>query len=473
MNEAISCQYYTVLQLAGFAVQIFPVLFLLFSPYRPEELRVGKKKLLGILSLSAAAVCVFGALTLGSLYAQGNYELAARLWGNLIFGVYLIAGTLVYFLVLKNGLRSGLLTYLLAMHYAVFLYIVVEIADKFFPLSLPPYRVDPYTPGTVVMYAAATALSWPFVCRFLRRNGPERFRNVNRRSILLITVSSVIMLAATIFSLQLEVVLDTLQTQRDSRVYLSLWLVCMLVIGFLAYLIYFRCLQIEEEKADINMRLAAEEMQYTALDRQIQEDRKMSHNMRHHFRTLTALAESEQYGELQEYLKRYLKEWENISSRNICRNPMMNSILVYYFSQAEKQKVQIEADLQIGAHYPFNNTDMTVLLGNALENALEACAETETEKPFIRVMMKQFRKSFLIQIENSCRRDGSSMEGTGRLRSTKKGRSRGYGIASMEMIVRKYQGSLDYWREDRCFILRAVLNIPGEGAGWYGREEQE
>ena len=57
----------------------------------------------------------------------------------------------------------------------------------------------------------------------------------------------------------------------------------------------FRCLRIEEEKVEMNLRLVTEEMQFQALQDKIQEDKRMYHNMRHHFRTLAALTEGERY----------------------------------------------------------------------------------------------------------------------------------------------------------------------------------
>ena len=66
----------------------------------------------------------------------------------------------------------------------------------------------------------------------------------------LITGSSVIMLAATVCSLQMEVIIDATQANGEINLFLSIWLGCMVIISFLAYFIYFRCLRIEEEKAD-------------------------------------------------------------------------------------------------------------------------------------------------------------------------------------------------------------------------------
>lgn len=128
--------------------------------------------------------------------------------------------------------------------------------------------------------------------------------------------------------------------------------------------------------------------------------------MRHHFRTMASLADRKQYDRLEDYLKRYLKEWEEIADRDICGNPMFNVILGYYFSLAEKKGIRVETDISIKEYYPFDITDMTVLLGNAMENAVEACEDSGADQPFIRIMLRQVKQSFLIKIENCMAREG-------------------------------------------------------------------
>lgn len=105
---------------------------------------------------------------------------------------------------------------------------------------------------------------------------------------------------------------------------------------------------------------------------------------------------------------------------------------------------------------------MTVLLGNAMENALEACGREGVEKPFINLMIKQYKAALLIQINNRCPESGYPVMEKGRLPSTKTGRNQGYGISSMDAIAKKYQGTLEFWKEGSIFTLRIVLNIPEE-----------
>ena len=86
-----------------------------------------------------------------------------------------------------------------------------------------------------------------------------------------------------------------------------------------------------------------------------------------------------------------------------------------------------------------------------MENALNACGKCSGSSPVIRVIVRQFKKSILIKIENSIP--------AGTLRKIVKS----YGMESIEMIARKYQGSVEAWSEEEKFILRVVLNMEEEG----------
>ena len=131
---------------------------------------------------------------------------------------------------------------------------------------------------------------------------------------------------------------------------------------------------------------------------------------------------------------------------------MINTILGYYFSLVQEKEIPLKADIHVKEHYPFSITDMTVLLGNAMENALEACGRE----------IKQYKAALLIQIENRCPESGYPVMEEGKTPSTKRGRNHGYGISSMGAIAEKYQGSLEFWKKGSVFTLRIVLNIPEE-----------
>ena len=287
-------QLYMATEFFGYMIQILPILFLFFLPYRQEHLRVDKRKLLVGMTIVTTGVSPGAVCFLGSIYNTPAYDMA-RTYGNMIFGGYLLLGTVLYWICVKKTAGSRRLTYMLVFQYGILIYVIAEIGVKFPGYSYKILRFTPYSGAGVMIYLGATLLTWPFVYRYLKCFGTKHFQKVDRRSIRLISVSSFIIFVLCICVLQAEMLIYGLHKDLTTSICLIVWMVCLILTDLLAYFIYFRCLRIEEEKVEMNLRLVTEEMQFQALQDKIQEDKRMYHNMRHHFRTLAALTEGERY----------------------------------------------------------------------------------------------------------------------------------------------------------------------------------
>lgn len=455
---------YVVFQFLGYTVQIIPIIFLFYAPYGRDSLRFSKKALTGVLTAVYLAASAAAALLLGRLYME-NMDQTLIVWiANTIFFLYLMAGTLVYFVSFKKETRGKILFYMFVIEYGMALYILNEIATKFVPFA---EAFGPYTLKCVLIYVIATLATFPPVYYFLHRFNDRELTRVPRKNLRFITVCSIAIAALTVIGLQMEVALSSSCKTLTERIYISVFLVCILFANLLSYFIYFGCMTLEQEKEKIQSRLNAYESQYESVKKNIEKDRQMHHNLRHHFRTLSVLASEQRLPELQEYINNYLEDLNEIELRQISENSVLNSVLSYYIQKADEKGIRIRCDIQIKDTYSFDIKDMTVLLGNALENALWAAQECGKDiTPHICVMVRQYKKSLLIKIENTI--DGSRDQ-----KEREKGKNRqGYGLSSIEMIAEKYQGSMETWRENGKFILYVVLNID-EGQQEESRKRRE
>lgn len=109
--------------------------------------------------------------------------------------------------------------------------------------------------------------------------------------------------------------------------------------------------------------------------------------------------------------------------------------------------------------YPM---DLSVILGNGLDNAIEACerlaAAAPDEIPWIRVSALYRTQCFLVEIENSF--DGRlSRLPEQEFPETSKGDGQlhGIGLRSIETVARKYHGGVDWSAEGGVFTLTVLL----------------
>ena len=444
---------YIVLQFLGYLMQMIPVLWLLYAPYQQKYLRFSKWRLLFVLSTALSAVAAAGAIYLGSLYGQGGGTAVLSNRGNLIFSGCLMAGTLTYFLSFRRGVKGQLLLYMLVMQYGLLLYSFNRITVKFWEVSFLP-TMHPYSLATLLTYLVTIGVSFPFFYHFLKHGHIQELLRMNRSGLRMITGCSFMILVLMVLSLQMESLLTLEGVSRRGNVYISIWMLCLMAADVLSYVIYFGCLILEKEKSEMKSQLSSYRQQYKWLNERIEKEKKRRHNLRHHLRTMDTLAQNGQVESLQEYIARYLEEVREVELQKLSGNPVVDEVMSYYVVQAREKQIDLTCSMKIRENLALNLADMTVLLGNAMENALYGCETCEEKARKIRVMIRQFRKNLLIKVENRIP--------SGEYESLGANVRKGYGLESIDMIARKYQGSMDAVREEDKFVLRVILNILGE-----------
>lgn len=444
---------YIVLQFLGYLMQMIPVLWLLYAPYQQKYLRFSKWRLLFVLSTALSAVAAAGAIYLGSLYGQGGGTAVLSNRGNLIFSGCLMAGTLTYFLSFRRGVKGQLLLYMLVVQYGLLLYSFNRITVKFWEVSFLP-TMHPYSLATLLTYLVTIGVSFPFFYHFLKHGHIQELLRMNRSGLRMITGCSFMILVLMVLSLQMESLLTLEGVSRRGNVYISIWMLCLMAADVLSYVIYFGCLILEKEKSEMKSQLSSYRQQYKWLNERIEKEKKRRHNLRHHLRTMDTLAQNGQVESLQEYIARYLEEVREVELQKLSGNPVVDEVMSYYVVQAREKQIDLTCSMKIRENLALNLADMTVLLGNAMENALYGCETCEEKARKIRVMIRQFRKNLLIKIENRIP--------SGEYESLGANVRKGYGLESIDMIARKYQGSMDAVREEDKFVLRVILNISGE-----------
>lgn len=441
---------YIVLQFLGYLMQMIPVLWLLYAPYQQKYLRFSKWRLLFVLSTALSAVAAAGAIYLGSLYGQGGGTAVLSNRGSLIFSGCLMAGTLTYFLSFRRGVKGQLLLYMLVVQYGLLLYSFNRITVKFWEVSFLP-TMHPYSLATLLTYLVTIGVSFPFFYHFLKHGHIQELLRMNRSGLRMITGCSFMILVLMVLSLQMESLLTLEGVSRRGNVYISIWMLCLMAADVLSYVIYFGCLILEKEKSEMKSQLSSYRQQYKWLNERIEKEKKRRHNLRHHLRTMDTLAQNGQVESLQEYIARYLEEVREVELQKLSGNPVVDEVMSYYVVQAREKQIDLTCSMKIRENLALNLADMTVLLGNAMENALYGCETCEEKARKIRVMIRQFRKNLLIKIENRIP--------SGEYESLGANVRKGYGLESIDMIARKYQGSMDAVREEDKFVLRVILNI--------------
>jgi signal transduction histidine kinase len=139
-------------------------------------------------------------------------------------------------------------------------------------------------------------------------------------------------------------------------------------------------------------------------------------------------------------------------------NVVIDSIMNFKIREAEKFSIKCNTKIILPWDLKLNSFEMTAILGNLMDNAIEANKKINEEKRQINFTMKYDRGRLFIRISNPYNRKILKDKNTKKLLTTKKDSSNhGKGINSIKNIVEKNDGIIDIDYDNNIFQVRITL----------------
>ena len=155
-----------------------------------------------------------------------------------------------------------------------------------------------------------------------------------------------------------------------------LLLLCMFMLSHLLIL-FMKNLQEQiitsERNKTMENLLRVQTEQFEMLKTRIMESRRARHDFRHHRMVLQDMADRNDLHGIQTYLAEYNAEHADTPSKTYSNNPTVNAVVAYYAGHAEAAGIRFTARVQLPEHLLIPDPVFCVLLGNLLENAVDAC----------------------------------------------------------------------------------------------------
>lgn len=185
--------------------------------------------------------------------------------------------------------------------------------------------------------------------------------------------------------------------------------------------------------------------------------RGVKHDLKHHIQTMKAHLIMNQYKELEEYLNELDEDLDIVDTVIKTGNIRIDAVLNSKLAVARARGININAKAIVPAELEINEVDICVIIGNLLDNAIEACEkEKERDKQFIRVYIDILKQQLYIYISNSMTND--IQKSGGRYITTKNG-SHGFGLLRIDRVVKKYGGYLNRQHEEGVFATEIMLPL--------------
>lgn len=187
------------------------------------------------------------------------------------------------------------------------------------------------------------------------------------------------------------------------------------------------------------------------------ESRRLYHNFKQHLVCLKGFSEERRYTAMDEYLYTLIDGYTTTYWLNKSGNTVIDSLLGYKMAKAKDLDITLHTDFDIAGNLPFADFDLCVIVGNALDNAIEAVLKVTDTERFIKLKMKSVKNILTIKITNPFIGKLRSGKKDKRLISSKGGVFHGIGLGSIEKTVLKYDGSLKIESDKNLFQLIIIM----------------
>lgn len=185
--------------------------------------------------------------------------------------------------------------------------------------------------------------------------------------------------------------------------------------------------------------------------------RMLRHDLKNHIIAVRALMKRKNYEQAEEYLQQ-LYDAAGGRSGSDCGNIAVESMINYKAAEAARDGIRFVTDIQVPADLPVPYFDLSVMLGNLLDNAITAVRNVPDEDRHISLAMKYRQNCLNLQLVNPYM--GKLNKRKDVLLSTKENREEhGLGLQSVKKIIAKYNGEMEITGKDNIFDVKIVLYI--------------
>lgn len=331
--------------------------------------------------------------------------------------------------------------------------------------------------GNQFLTEAALVLLLYLSLKGIVRNYQEKDYAIQRTELLSILTPAVVslLLCALLRTIMYTVEGNTVETVYDKYPLLLVILPAILLLSLLSILygvkLFHDTVYLNRERSNrivLEKQIGSMQEHMEEMERIYSGIRSVKHDMKNTLSVVLRLAaekgESENE-ELQAYLLELNQTFDSLDFRFKTGNSVIDTLLNMKYHEALRLVPDLQMDVKkffLPCDLAIQSYDIGVILGNALDNAMEACRKLKEKEPeantFIRLSSFQKDKLLIFKIENSF--DGTlKQKRQAGLPETDKADKKGHGIglANIKNTAEKYQGTMDYKIDGRVFILSVMM----------------
>jgi sensor histidine kinase YesM len=238
-----------------------------------------------------------------------------------------------------------------------------------------------------------------------------------------------------------------------------------MVIGFagvciLAISIYENMLKESEKQMELKLLLQQKKIEdkyNSEILANMQNMKYLRHDIQNHISAISGYVENRNYDRAKEYLSNLYEPIKKFDEVLHDESPVVSSIVFNKKVLAESKGIEFKADILIDKKINIEDMDIAILIGNILDNAIEACQRKPEGKKHISLNIRFKKMYLLVECANSME-PSTIQKQYDRFFTAKKDKNlHGLGLLNIQKVIDKYKGELRISLQEEKFLLNAVL----------------
>jgi two-component system sensor histidine kinase AgrC len=180
------------------------------------------------------------------------------------------------------------------------------------------------------------------------------------------------------------------------------------------------------------------------------------HDYHNHIQLMKAYLSLGQTVELEGYLNQLDTDLTYVDTVVKTGNVMVDAVLNSKLSLIRSKEIAVTAKAVVPEKLSVLEVDLCVIIGNLLDNAMEACLRQENGERFIRIFIGILKQQLYISVSNSA---GKVTKTGGRYLSSKQSSTHGFGLIRVDRIAEKYGGFVNRQNEEGVFATEILLPL--------------
>lgn len=212
--------------------------------------------------------------------------------------------------------------------------------------------------------------------------------------------------------------------------------------------------QLNYEHEKINAILNYQTKYYERIEHALIEARRLKHDMKNHTLTIGHLIQSGEVSAALNYLETIGTAIDSIEVGFSTGHRIVDVIMYEKKKICASKGIPIRFMGCVSEDLPYASTDLCIIIGNTIDNAIEACLKMNRElEPFIEVETYLKQGYWIFKVTNTALPVDINC-----LTSTKPNKSQhGYGIRNIRASVQKYGGNVNFLYEEGCFKTQVLM----------------